>query len=275
MNYRRKLKPISNINIYLPAIFSWTIFLAVFFIFGKVIALFALGIILVVFGGMTLIPYSRTKNSGFLVSSIYLFILSLFVFTIPPDLIFNSSGKNLPPFSGLLLVVILIMVAWLIYLTVKRKLKWRGSEIYELAAANISESMESYTPRPRPIVKLDYTKSELREFGDFLKRNLISLAFIEDARIVFVPIKNGEEVPLLYKLNIDYKDRTWVAFDFEGNVSVNIAKRDYLYYKDDLAFDELCDSLGKLYLEFFELFRKGNEVRIIDQMNELKVGLFT
>lgn len=144
-----------------------------------------------------------------------------------------------------------------------------------MAAANIEESTESYTPRPRPIMRLDYTKSELREFADFLSRKLICLSFREESRYVFMPVKTGEEVPLLYKPSIDYDGRSWIAFDFDGKVSVNIARRDYLFYKDDLAFDQLCDSLGKLFLEFFELFRQGNEIRIIDRMDELKISVFS
>ncbi len=275
MNYRRKLKPGNGINMFLPIIVSYAIFLISLAMFGLSVSLIVFGTITLFFGVMTLIPYKRTKNLGFIITSIYMFVLTMFLYTLPAEVIGNSSRGKLPPVSGLLLTIILVMAIWLFYLMLKRKLKWRGTEIFELAASNISESKESYTSRPRPVDKLDYSRSELINFTDFLQRNLISLAFIEDTRIVITPIRNYEEVPYLYKPNIDYHDRSWVAFNSDGNVTVNISKRDYLYYRDDLDFNELCDSLGKLYLEFFELFTKGNEVRIIDQMDELKVGLLS
>ena len=72
MNYRRKLKSSNNVYIYLPLIFSLTVFFGVLLIFGKAIALYTLGVIMLAYAIMTLIPYSRTKNKGFLLTSISL-----------------------------------------------------------------------------------------------------------------------------------------------------------------------------------------------------------
>lgn len=275
MIYKRKVKPGNNLNMFLPIIITYAVFLISLATFGLSISLIVLGTLTLIIGIMNLIPYSRTKNTGFLISSIYLFALTLLLYTVPAELIIKSSRMKMPPGTALLITIILLLAIWLIYLLINRKLKWKGTEIFELAASNISESKESYTPRPRPVDKLDITKNELISFADYLQRNLISLSFVEDSRIVITPIRNSEEIPLLYKPHIDYQDRSWVAFNYDGNVSVNISKKDYLYYKDDLDFDELCNSLGKLYLEFYDLFKKGNEVRIIDQIDELKLGVFS
>ncbi len=260
---------------YLPMIISWAVFLISLAAFGKYIALRTLGVITLFYGIMAIVPYFRTKNIGFLLTSLYMLTMTLFLFIVPPDLIFDSSGKTIPSEVAVVIIVMLLLGIWLLYLTFRRKIKWRGTEIFELAASNVGESKESYTSRPRPVDKIEYTKSDLVGFANFLQRNLISLSFVEDTRVVFTPVKNSEEIPFLYKPNIEYEDRSWVAFYFDGNVTVNISKKDYLYYKEDLAFDELCDSLGKLYLEFFELYRVGSEVRIIDKMDELKVAVMT
>ena len=275
MNYRRKLKHSSSISIFLPAFIVLVIFFGAIVISGIAIAYKIFGCIMLIYALLSLIPYFRTKNFGFILSSLYLFSMSLLILTIPPHFVFDSYEKSLPVLSGVLLLVSITLMVILIYMSYKRQLKWRGTEIFEMAAANIEESTESYTARPRPIMKLDYTKSELREFADFLSRKLICLSFMEDTRYVFMPVKTGEEIPLLYKPSIDYEGRSWVAFDFDGNVSVNISRKDYLFYKDDLAFDQLCNSMGQLFLEFFELFRKGNEIRIMDRMDELRVSVFS
>jgi len=243
-------------------------------IFDLKVALRIMGATILIYALLSLLPYFRTKNYGFLLSSIFMFILSAFMLTLPAESIVDGIRDTIPAYSALLMIVIIVMMVILIYLSSTRKLKWRGTEIFEMAADNIEESTESYTARPRPIMKIDYSNSELREFAEFLSRKLICLTFKEDNRYVFMPVKTGEEIPLLYKPTIDYEERSWIAFDFDGNVSVNIAKKDYFFYKDDLDFDQLCDSMGQLFLEFFELFKKGNEVRIIDRMDELRVSVF-
>ena len=70
-------------------------------------------------------------------------------------------------------------------------------------------------------------------------------------------------------------EKTWVAISNDGDVSVNISKEDYLDYKADLAFNKLCSSLSDLIIEFIELYIDGRDVRIIDQMDNLKINVFT
>ena len=66
-------------------------------------------------------------------------------------------------------------------------------------------------------------------------------------------------------------DETWMALDSEGNLSVHISEKDYLKYKMDLDFDQLCQSLGDLFGEFLELSKQGQDSRIIDRMNALRL----
>ncbi len=273
MYTRRKLKPDTSINGYLPLITISTVFLLSMILFGKEVALPIAGSLTLVLAVFTLLPYLRTRNFGFLLSSIYLFALSLLMFTIPARMVFANSHGKLPPPVALLLLIVMSLLIWLIILLSKRKLKWRGREIWEMAASDLHESSDSFTQRPRPIEKLIYSQGELRDFGDFLKKNLISMCIMEDTRLVLLPLMNAEEFPLMYQFHIPYEHRSWVSFDFDGNVTAKISQKDYLYYKDDLPFDELCDSLGKLYIEFFHLYLNGKGIRIIDQMNELNISI--
>ncbi len=273
MYTRRKLKPDTSINGFIPLIAISSVFLLSLILFGKSVALNIGGTLILTLALFTLIPYSKTKNLGFLISSIYLFVLSLLMYTIPPKAVFASYPGKLPPHVGLLVVLTLGLAVWLINLMVRRKIKWRGREIYELAAEGLEESSNTFTQRPRPIEKLNYTKAELRDFGDFLKKNLISMTVMDDTRLLILPLLNSEEFPLMYQFSFPYENRSWVSFDFEGNITAKISKKDYLYYKDDLPFDQLCDSLGKLYIEFFQLYIDGKGVRIIDKMDDLKISI--
>lgn len=56
---------------------------------------------------------------------------------------------------------------------------------------------------------------------------------------------------------------------------MNISHRDYLNFKEALSFDQLCASLGNLFIEFIETYLRGEGVRIIDKMDVLGVGVFS
>jgi hypothetical protein len=101
------------------------------------------------------------------------------------------------------------------------------------------------------------------------------MPFQEENRVVLVPIKMGDEFELLYKPNYDYLGKTWIAFNFDGKVSVHISRKDYLDFKDDLAFDHLCESMGQLFITFANFYMQGDKVRIVDRLNSVKIGLFS
>ena len=112
-------------------------------------------------------------------------------------------------------------------------------------------------------------------FTEFSRRNLIAVPYLGKDKVAFVPVMAGREVPFVLGMKSDYTDETWVSFDFDGNVSVNIAHRDYLGYKESLAFDQLCESLSNLFVEFLEMHQRGEGVRIIDRLNTVGVSIFS
>jgi len=93
-------------------------------------------------------------------------------------------------------------------------------------------------------------------------------------RWTMVSVKMGKEFDFLYNPNYDYLSKTWISFDFEG-LSVHISKEDYLDYKEDLAFDHLCELLGQLMITFPDFYMRGDKVRILDRLNSVKIGLFS
>jgi hypothetical protein len=159
------------------------------------------------------------------------------------------------------------------YLGLSRKLKWRRDELLELAAQPVDTVTNGYTSRPQPAGKVESDKNLIINFADFVLKNLIAVPYIENERVVFVITERYRKH--ITNLLTDYTGESYVAFDFDGSVSVNITKQDYLKYKDELSFDKLCSSMGDLFISFFEKYRKKEESRIIDSMNELKLNPFT
>ncbi|MDQ7816392.1 MAG: hypothetical protein RDU14_05155 [Melioribacteraceae bacterium] len=274
MIYSRKLKPDRDFTGLLPAFFSILLSGLVAAIFGPEEAINVLGAIGFVYSIFGFIAVYRTKNSGYTFSAFYILGMSLYLFALHVD---ENSRKVLiqTPLSKLFLVITVFLLIILIYMLFTRKIKWRGREILELAAVNVNEGPDTYTDRPRPIANLELTRDEVENFAEFLKRNLVAMPYYEQERILFVPVRMGQEYFYLFNNNVNYWDKTWVAFDFDGKVSAHISKKDYLEYRKNLEFDPLCESLGKLFIEFFEEMRKDEASRIIDKLNEVKIGFFS
>jgi len=201
---------------------------------------------------------------------LYLFFGGLVLYNYNP-----AWRGNPPPMMMLALLFTVVFLIGMVYLQATKKIKWRGREILELAAAPVEETGNGYTPRPLASGKTDYTKEQIMEFAQFARRNLIAVSYIGKDKVVFVPVMMGREFGYILGLKSDYIDQTWVSFDFDGNVSVNISHRDYLEYKEALSFDQLCASLGNLLIDFIETYQRGEGVRIIHMMDEVGVGIFS
>jgi hypothetical protein len=220
---------------------------------------------------MPLLTVWRTRNSGFLALASFMFFAGLMCVSAPAA-IEDRSNMGLTP---LFVVIMYFSMMGTFYLLFNRKLKWRGQEVFELAAIPVEDTGDSYTPRPRPAGKTTVSKTEMIRFVDFITSNLIAFAFREENRIVFVPALPSKELPYVLGYKENYLEDTWVAIDYDGNVSVNITEEDYLIFKQDLNFDQLCMSLGNVFIEFLELSQKGQQSQIIDRMNALRLFPFS
>jgi hypothetical protein len=183
---------------------------------------------------------------------------------------FDSLEFGLAYFFGLVFFSFVI-----VFLLVTRKAKWRGREIFEMAAEPVEKTGNGYTSRPRPVGKLEYSPEQMHQFANFCGRNLIALPYISSKNTTLVPIKMGDEYGRVLGIAGDYRDASWVNFDVDGEVSVHIAQKDYLDYREPLAFDQLCNSFGQVFIDFFELVNRGEGIRAVDRMDDLKISIFS
>jgi hypothetical protein len=248
------------------AIITVSLFIIFLIIFGfrKAYGIFALiGLFYTI---VNTILYFKTRNSGYLANT-FLFLciifFSLFIF------IYGLEQKK----TLITTVAVLTIIAgiWVIVNLFSRKLKWRTREVLELAAMPVTETEDGFTNRPLVAGRINFTEREIRAFSMFMRKNLIATPYEEEDKIIF-----SIDVPfweLVWKKR-DWTSDTKVIFHYDGNVTVNIAKNEYLKYKERLSFDQLCDSLGKLFIEFLDLYVKGEGIRVIDRFNALKLNPF-
>ncbi|MFN2195455.1 MAG: hypothetical protein ACK2UW_04945 [Anaerolineales bacterium] len=224
------------------------------------------------YAAYALLAAARTHNRYFIVQALYLGALGLVTLAYPDV---DRSRNTAPGLIFFLIILVIFMLVWLVLVFVNRKLKWRGRDILELAASTVEEVGDGYTARPLPAGKTDFSERQIQEFAEFARRNLISVPYTGKDKIILVPVIAAREFPFILGLKGDYTDETWVAFDFNGNVSVNIAHRDYLNFRESLAFDQLCTSMGNLFVEFVELHTRGEGPRIIDRLDAMGVSVFS
>jgi hypothetical protein len=273
MSLVRKLKPDRNIIgplIPLSMLLIWGISSLLFDLPTTWIILAAL---MWVYSLFYLIVFARTGN----LTQLFIFVYAVFAGVILASLAsyFDASRIERLEFRLAYTSGLVFFGSVLIYLALTRKLKWRGREIFELAAEPVEETGNGYTSRPRPVGKVEYSPQQMRSFARFCARHLIALPYYTSKNITLVPIKMGEEFGRVLGLSGDYRDATWVNFDVNGDVAVHIAQVDYLDYREPLAFDQLCTSLGQVFIDFFELYKKGEGVRVIDRMDDLKIGILS
>ncbi len=270
MYFMRKLKPDRSITGLIPALMIFMAFGITAVFFSLKTALLVMAVLIFSYMLFSFIAFIKTRNTGYLIASLFQLSLALQCGAFSRNI--GSDDNQLTLFFFLWT---LFFGIWLAYLFLNKKMKWRGREILELAAASIEEIGNGYTGRPLPLGKTDYSKRDVTAFTEFVAKNLIAVPYIESDRVVFVPVMMGREFGYVLGLQPEYARGTWVSFGFDGNVSVNISKDDYLTYKEDLSFDQLCESLGNTFIDFFELFKRGESVRIIDRMDALGLSAFS
>ena len=265
-----KLKSDRSITGLIPAFSALIIMALIGIFFGRKAAFTSMAIFFWGFSIYTFIGFLRTSNVYFLIPALYQFFAGFVAYTYQP----KSSGSS-PAFLMFAVLLTFVFLVWMILLVPTKKIKWRGREVLEMAAASVEETGNGYTSRPLPAGKIEFSQQEIMEFANFARRNLIAVSYIGKDKVIFVPVLMGREGGFILGLKSDYTDETWVSFDFDGNVTVNISHRDYLEFTEALSFDQLCTSLGNLFVDFIQTYHRGEGIRIIDRMDALRVSVFS
>lgn len=266
----RKFKPAFNIGVFIPLVIILVSFAFATAFFGISAGLIVMFISFAGFALFSIWAYLQTRNIAYFAAFLFQSFMATYFLTVPLGMLPIGTEAQAKFFY----ICGLIVGVWLVYLMATNKAKWKGKNVFELAAIQVHKTVNGFTDRPRPAGKVEYTKSELFGFAEFVKKNLIAMPYIENDNVVFVPVKMGEEYPFILGLAGDHRYYTWISFDFEGNVSASISKKDYLAFTEELAFDQLCDSLGKLFIEFMEYYKKNETERVLHKLNSLKFGFF-
>lgn len=217
---------------------------------------FAFGVFFIVLG---ITEYHRTKLITYLIlgliwgtgtwhSMAHFFVSFLSIETYIPHVIIGFGA---------------LVLTWSVFYG-NEKLESNARRLFNLAAEQVHEAFNGFTDRPYSACKTEYTRDEIRGFARFMGGEKIVKSSIQK-NVVILAFSMGIS-PLKEP---DLQQISYVSFDFKSNISVHISEYDYKRFKEELTFDQLCASLGDVFMRFLEYYKKGLESRIIV---ELKSG---
>lgn len=267
MNYARKLKaPGFSKELLLPFIII-PAFILVLKLFSFSAAYMMLAPIFVIIASINMLIYRRTNNYGFLVVSISMALATAMAIFVG---IYGRGVYN--PYLALIVVLLVMTFPIILYMFLTKRTKWRKREILELAAMRVEKTDSGFTDRPFPAGQLSCSEDELDDFVEFLRVNMIALPVYEPNKVNLVI---NSDYDFIMGLSNSFWNKTWVSIDNEGKVLVHLSKRDYLLFREEYSYDRLCESLGDLMTNFFDLYQKEDEQRIIDLLNDLNLNVIT
>jgi hypothetical protein len=249
-----KLKPINWIKIIVNSVLALVIFFSFFAIIRAAVTPIMAdkisGVIYLVITIILLVSWLRTKLILIIPSMLMNLFIAVHFFTQIRIAII------------LINVILFLMMCYMLYVHFKYNSIHR--KILELAAYTVSDTKNGFTLRSYPVGKTVFSQGELFGFAEYLKKHHIVVPCEETNAMVFILAEDW--FGYLYDVHRGYEKVTRIVFRYDGSVTISIAKSDYSKYKETLTFDQLCASLGYLFIEFFEHFKKGDNTKIIDKI---------
>lgn len=242
------------------------LFLLVAAIFGFRYGFIVMALFGLVMATLMFLVVLKTKNLSYLALTTLFVCITLLSVSLVVLGIYPRTDLKI-----LLSLLIIYSSGVVLFLVITRNLKWKTREILELAAMPVEDISEGFTQRPKPIGKTEHSKMLIESFGRFIMKKLIAMVYFEPDKTV-ISLDNS----LIKQMGIrnDYSENTTITFHHNGEVNVFLSQEDYNKYRDTFSYDQLCQSLGNLFIGFMYLFNKGEGKQIIDRCNKLGLNIF-
>ena len=172
-------------------------------------------------------------------------------------------------FSYITLIIHLVLIFNTLFTTMPKinkavKLEIQARNLFRLAAQQVFDVSSGYTNRPFSGGKTDADRNEILGLARYLSGKEVLIYDTSPDLVTYAFSMNTSPLvdPQLNKVS-------YISFDKDGNISVHISEADYKQYKNKLSFDQLCGSFVKMFKQFIEYYKDGNEDRIITELKSV------
>ena len=171
------------------------------------------------------------------------------------------------PISNLIhiLVVVLYIILFWPKLSAQERLYSYSRRLFKLASDLIDDANGGFTNRPFSGGKIDIRDTDLKGFISFMEGKFIIRAYKKE-NVYYLGFSMGAS-PLVVD---DPLEISHVRIDEDHKLSVSISGFDYRQYKENLNFDQLCQSMSEVFLRFIEYYKDGKESRIVSELKSKK-----
>jgi len=163
-------------------------------------------------------------------------------------------------FINFIILVLFVILNWKLFYGQERY-ELNSRRLFRLASELLVETGDGFTERPYSAGKAEFTKDDMIGFSRFLNGKFVAKPFHYDDRFTFAFSMSNSLMIL-----DDPKEVSHVTFDQKGNISVIISEKDYREFVARFNFDQLCDSMSRVFRRFLEYYRQGLENRIITEL---------
>jgi len=141
------------------------------------------------------------------------------------------------------------------------RLEKSARRLFKLAARTVYNVTDGFTSRPYSAGVAEYTQDELIGFTNYLAGKSIVFPVYRENGIYLTFSMRRSPLSINEPTEISY-----VYFDYEGKITVHISAKDYQRYKEELSFDQLCESMRDVFKRFLNYYINNQESRIIPEL---------
>jgi 4-amino-4-deoxy-L-arabinose transferase-like glycosyltransferase len=185
--------------------------------------------------------------------------LAIYCYSSPGDLI------RIVYFLNFLVIILLIILSWPVLYSQER-FEANARRIFKLAAEMVVDEADGYTNRPFAGGNANASSEELKGFARFINGKYIARSLYEGDVLYFAFSMNRSILKISEPGQVSY-----ISFDKEGKIHVQIAEPDYRQYLARINFGQLCASLAGVFVRFLNYYREGKEERILTELKTARM----
>ncbi len=269
MTNNTSMKQQINWNFWIPAIMFFLLLIIEDQAFGTYYSSWLYGLVLIMVGILYSVRY-KLYQPALVICLIGLTVWHYFLAThfetniymlqlLGINISISPEDNPFSMFTWIINVIVLSILMAVTYPVLDKafKLEKYARRIFKTAARTVYSATNGFTSRPYSAGHAEFTREQIIGFTHYLS-----------GKIIVFPVYRENGIYLTFSMRRsplsihDPSEISYVNFDYEGKITVHISAKDYNRYKEELSFDQLCESMSDVFKRFLNYYINNQESRI-------------